>query len=67
MRVTFDRHRSPRRAQCLRDDLAAEYAAGPSRLLSSYEAVVADYTPVQEQLGALKYNRDDPARYFRMI
>lgn len=35
--------------------------------LTSYESVVEDYTPVQEQLGRLKYNRQDPARYFRML
>jgi len=35
--------------------------------LASYQAVVEDYTPVQAQLGRLKYNRTDPARYFRML
>ncbi len=35
--------------------------------LAAYEAVVADYSPIQERLGDLKYNRDDPARYFRML
>ncbi|RME25121.1 MAG: hypothetical protein D6798_09655 [Deltaproteobacteria bacterium] len=35
--------------------------------LAAYEAVVADYTPVQERLDSLRYNRDDPARYFRML
>ncbi|NOY26932.1 MAG: tetratricopeptide repeat protein, partial [Oligoflexia bacterium] len=35
--------------------------------LSSYQSVVEDYTPVQKALGLLKVNRDDPARYFRML
>ncbi len=35
--------------------------------LVSYEQVVADYSPVEAQLNSLKYNREDPARYFRML
>lgn len=35
--------------------------------LDSYDEVVSEYSPVHETLGLLKYNRTDPARYFRML
>lgn len=35
--------------------------------LSSYESVVEDYTPIEEQLDLLKVNRDDPIGYFRRL
>jgi TolA-binding protein len=53
--------------RCPDPDLPIGEGDAYERALYAYEAIVADYTPIQERFAALANSQDEPAEYFRQV